>query len=122
MPSTLGSLLVAAALLLRVAMPAGWMPVASSQGIELAPCTGIGPMQMAAMEQPAGRVEHPAAPIHASPCGFDALAEATPPVAAIALPQPPVDYATPVAPRLLAFTRTGVGEPPRPATGPPTSA
>ena len=115
------SLLIAAALVLRVAMPAGWMPVTTAQGVELAPCAGMGPMQMAAMDH-AGHAKSPATPAQTSPCGFDALAEVTAPVAAMVLPPPPVAYTRISEPRRVAFTRTGVGEPPRPATGPPTSA
>lgn len=117
----LGALLVAAALLLRVAIPAGWMPVVSDTGVSAVPCSGMGPMQMAAMKPPVGHGDHPA-PAAPSPCGFDVLALAAPPVAAAAVAVPPAVYQTVAVPRLPGFIRAGIGLPPRPATGPPLSA
>ena len=128
----LGALLLAAALLLRVAVPAGWMPVASAHGIAMEPCSGHGAMAMPDMpgatampDMPGrpGKPGHDPAPAHDMPCGFGAIAETAPPPDAAIAPAPPsrfvgVSLALPAHPR----RGSGLGTPPRPSTGPPATA
>lgn len=135
-----GALLLAAALLLRVAIPAGWMPVAGPDGLVLTICSGTSPMTLpaAAMDHamvgmgPAmagmdhggrhGAADAPAVPAHEQPCPFTALVLAAPPAGPAVLPLPGVAYLAPAEARRAAFLRAGIGAPPRPATGPPLLA
>ncbi|MES2498523.1 MAG: hypothetical protein V4618_20590 [Pseudomonadota bacterium] len=112
---------VAAALLMRLLVPAGWMP-AAERGLAITLCTGAGAQQAWIDEkgnlhqgkQPGeGQADHPcvfggfAALLDVSPFG-DALAGIAP--LAVALP--------PLALTAVAIGR-GLAAPPPPSTGPP---
>lgn len=66
--------LVGLALAMRIAVPAGYMPMFSGKTVAVALCSGYGPMQMAMP----GTVSHPDKPGEhdksAAPCGFSGLA------------------------------------------------
>jgi hypothetical protein len=120
--------LFACALLLRVAIPQGWMPVADAGGWRLTVCDGMGPA--AAMAAMPG-MTHNAHDRHAPPphdqgdhpCTFAGLALVA------ALPDLPPALARPAvravetltAPVRIAIGR-GLAAPPPPATGPPAFA
>lgn len=118
--------LFALVMLVRVLVPAGWMPVADAAGPRLALCDGasMAAMPMPGME-PGG--EHGKAPMHHQgpsdhPCAFAG------PVAAVELPMPaaPVPPAAPrhavTADHLVAGIGHGLAAPPPPPTGPPAFA
>lgn len=118
--------IIAWALVMRVLIPQGWMPVETSDGWRITICTGSGPMQMdmpgmaamKAMHHRSGDQDHGSSD---HPCAFSGLAMALdkPPLPALPLP-------TPVPAILLAalVIAIGVGRglaaPPPPATGPPS--
>lgn len=124
-------LLIAAALLMRAAVPGGWMPDASAHGWRIIPCPGTAPAaehahaampgmahHMPAKSAPA-RHDHPAE----SPCDFAGAAQAASlpdfaPAPSLAPEAPP---AAPVA-RLAAPAVLSLAAPPPPATGPPLRA
>lgn len=116
-------LLLAAALLLRAAVPAGWMPMAGQDGVRIALCTGVGTEFLTLGSD--GRL-HKDAPLPASPrdpCPF-ALAAAhaadVPPT--VALPQPPARLAALLAPALAQAAATARRNLRPPARGPPSLA
>ena len=139
------SLLLAALLcilLARIAVPAGWMPIAAaSGGVVLAPCSGMGiatlpaahampATEMAGMPGMAAHATHHAGdkterhpdPAGDHPCAGAGLAVAlaAPALdlpAALAVPPP----AAPTA-RLTPAIGLGLAAPPPPATGPPRFA
>lgn len=120
-------LLVACALLLRIAVPAGWMPQAQAQGVTLAWCSGMGDAAPAeAKALIAKAIGEKAAPKHKpasdQPCAFAAAAHpvayADPaPLPAPAAHEPVAVHAVPVA-----FPGRGLVAPPPFATGPPLHA
>ena len=76
----LALMLVALALLVRFAVPAGYMPVFSGSTVTIALCSGSGPMKIA-MPGMAGMADHDSSPRDPSehgkgemPCGFAGLA------------------------------------------------
>lgn len=82
--------LAAAALLMKLAIPGGFMPVISQGAIVMELCSGFGP-EHAAMVMPATRGEHgkpDAGDRHDMPCGFGGhwagAMLAAPPIAALA--------------------------------------
>jgi hypothetical protein len=113
--------LFACALLVRLLVPAGWMPAADASGAHLVMCDG------GAAAMPAHGMDHGKAPMHHQgpsdhPCSFAG------PVAAIdtplvAVPLPPVAprYALAIERRAGAVGR-GLAAPPPPPTGPPAFA
>lgn len=115
-------LLVAAALMLRAMLPAGWMPVGEADGIRVALCTGAGPAFVTLTRD--GKV-HKEAPRQAprDPCPFGLLsaqaADIPPPVALAAAPIVPGQVAArlPDAARAV-IRRTALP----PARGPPELA
>lgn len=119
-------LLIVAALLTRSVAPDGWMPVINANGgIEIAVCNGQGPEDTMVLS-PDGKLHHKAPAKGQSgdhPCAFAGLgiADAPPPLLAVAAPA----FATPAIPPLdaerLAPGR-GLAAPPPPATGPPALA
>lgn len=118
----------ACAMLLRFAIPAGWMPVADGSGIRLTICTGMGPMDPAAMAGMAGGRHGLPMPGHGHadgdhPCTFAGLAAA---LVEPLLPPLPAPSAGAAMPRKPAADLVGVGRglaaPPPPATGPPLLA
>lgn len=120
---------LACALLLRLAVPAGWMPVADAHGLRLTLCGGMGPI-----DGPAAPAMHMAGSGHAMPghdghggadhpCTFSALgAFLTGP----ALPPPLLLPSRVSAPRFVQHGVVAVGRglaaPPPPSTGPPLLA
>jgi len=122
----LALLLVACALLLRIAVPAGWMPQASATGLTLSWCADSGRSGPAALGEAkallAKALGKPVAPEHKSGdqlCAFAMAAQPIAPVDALAVPLPqpraePVRHA-----RLEALPGRGLAAPPPLATGPP---
>lgn len=120
-PSSMFWLVLAAALVVRALLPAGWMPVVGAGGIRIELCTGAGPVQ--AVLAPDGTIHPGGQPPPRDPCPI-ALGGAAPfdlPVQAV-LPVPPAMFAEhasvlPVATRLAAWRSLLP-----PARGPPLSA
>ncbi|HVI99242.1 MAG TPA: hypothetical protein VM657_09270 [Sphingomonas sp.] len=127
-------MLFACAMLVRMGMPEGWMPVADAAGAwRITICTGTGPlaaaptmpgMDHARMAMPG--MHHDRAPPHDQgdhPCTFAAigLAAALPDLA-------PAPFIAPVAAQPAAIVRAiaavgrGLAAPPPPQTGPPILA
>ena len=48
----LAALVLLAALLLRIAVPAGFMPMATAQGVKLVPCSGEAPLELPPVSAP----------------------------------------------------------------------
>ncbi|WBO23270.1 hypothetical protein [Sphingomonas abietis] len=130
-PQLLALAIIACALLLRVIVPQGWMPVQTAHGWRITICTGMGPMQTgmapdmaadmaAAMkdahhgsdEQNHGSSDHA--------CAFSSLAMAFdgPPLPALDLPRPSAEDWLVGAAALVSIGR-GLAAPPPPSTGPP---
>ena len=116
--------LFALAMLVRVLVPAGWMPVADAAGSHLALCDGA---SMIATAMPGMKGAKHGAPMHHQgpsdhPCAFAAPA-ATADTPALAVPLPPVsmEHVARAAPRSVAIGQ-GLAAPPPPPTGPPAFA
>lgn len=119
------ALLLAAALLVRALVPAGWMVGSTADGVGLVLCDGLAPetadahagMHHAPADQ--GEPEEPAPDV---PCAFAGLAAAHEPVTPIGLdhPSPATAVVTPILPS--ATPGRGLAAPPPPATGPPALA
>ena len=120
--------LAACALLVRIAVPSGWMPEAHASGVRVVLCNGMGGEQAAqalldkalagtAKHRPA----HPSAPTE--PCAFAAagLAFAAPELPPL-LPPAASDQAAPAPAFALAAIGQGLAAPPPPAIGPPLRA
>ena len=131
-PRMLALALLACALLLRLLVPAGWMPVSDANGVHLTLCSGTGPMTMPSMAAiapsptMAGMSHHmptdqQGAPEH--PCAFANLGLAVAEPGPLAL-LPPVASATlmPAGVALLVSIGRGLAAPPPPPTGPPAIA
>lgn len=121
--------LVACALVLRLLVPAGWMPQTNAAGIALAWCDdsdisgGEAPAEARALlakavEKPAP--EHKPAPDQ--PCAFAAAAQPLAAVDFAPLPPAPAIHAEPLRPALVAVPGRGLAAPPPRSTGPPTLA
>ena len=122
----LALLLVACALLLRVAIPAGWMPATGHDGLlRITLCTGQG--QMEAWVDGDGRI-HDRKPAKSEPktdhpCAFAGLIAPALDAAPVA-PRLPFTRGTGDAPAFAHATVTvgrGLAAPPPPPTGPPVS-
>jgi hypothetical protein len=117
-------LLAAVVLLLRAAVPAGWMPQAEGGELRVALCSGSGPIELILGADGTYHREAPAQPVRHDPCPFGlATAQALDLPTALAI-EPPL-YAQ--APDLLPQARYTV--PPRvhralrpPSRGPPALA
>ncbi len=130
-------LLFACAMLVRAAIPAGWMPIAGAQGFRIIPCSGTGPapaattttMQhaMPGMRHQGSIEHHEQRPEHDGqgpehPCAFAGVTPAIP------VPTPPERLVLVRVP--TAFVSTdgqimvghGLAAPPPPQTGPPPFA
>lgn len=123
--------LLAFALIVKLLVPAGWMPVFGTRGVTLEMCSSYGPPPPAlakAMAQAAHRMaghdkhkQHDKQ-AHDQPCAYAGLsfaaldAEAPTPLVAV-----PVTQALPPAPFTVAIGR-GLAAPPPPSTGPPALA
>jgi hypothetical protein len=114
-------LLIAFALLMRAAVPAGWMPVASANGPTITLCTGLGMVE--AWFDASGKI-HKSAPHHgekeSGACAFSglglALDVAAPPYLPGTIAERP---ASAPATHLADAVGRGLAAPPPPATGPP---
>jgi len=113
--------LFAWALLVRLLVPAGWMPAADAAGPHLVLCDG------GAAAMPAHDMGHGKAPMHHQgpsdhPCSFAGpVAAVETPLAAVPLPQAAPRYAVAAVHRDVAIGR-GLAAPPPPPTGPPAFA
>lgn len=123
-------LLVGCALLLRMAVPAGWMPQIGAGQLTLSWCADSGNSGPAALAEAkallADAIGKPAPEKHEKsgdqPCAFAMAAQPLAPAAPIALPAPlsaaePLPHA-----RLEAAPGRGLAAPPPLATGPPRLA
>jgi hypothetical protein len=114
--------LLALALLLRLVVPAGWMPAAGG-GYAITLCTGAGVSR--AWVDAEGKV-HKGEPGKAAPdhqcvfAGFSAALDAPPLAGALLAPLAAVEALPPLARSAVAIGR-GLAAPPPPATGPPAS-
>lgn len=136
-PRLVALAVLACALLLRVLVPQGWMPVETGQGWRLTPCSGSGPMAMgdpagAALAMPgmrsmAGGKDH-GMPDHGMPdhggdhgCPYASLATALeePVLPTLAVPIP-MQSILPIAAAWMVAIGRGLAAPPPPATGPPS--
>ena len=120
-------LAVGCALMLRILIPAGWMPIADAHGLRIVLCGGTGPVE--AQVDHAAEGHHPAAHHKKSddrtshtdqPCAFAgmALPWTGTDLAALPLPFALAALASPLAAELVAIGR-GLAAPPPPPTGPP---
>lgn len=122
--------LVVCALVLRLLVPAGWMPQANAAGIALAWCDDSGisggeaPAEARALlakaigEKPAP--EHKSTPDQ--PCAFAAAAQPLAAVGFAPLPPAPASHVEPLRPTLVATPGRGLAAPPPRSTGPPSLA
>jgi hypothetical protein len=122
---TLALAVIACALLARLLVPQGWMPVETARGWTLTLCSGSGPMQMGDASAAAMKPMHHGGDDrdHAPgdhPCAFSSLALALdePPLPLLDLPRPLLGAWTAWAGFAVAIGR-GLAAPPPPATGPP---
>ncbi len=115
----LTALLLAAALLARLLVPGGWMPVIDASGaVRVAICTGAGPTTITLHTDPAGQPEAPRDPCPYGLAGAQALAVPPPP----ALPLAPAALALLLLPALLAARLVAWRAMRPPARGPPVFA
>ncbi len=122
-------MLVACALLLRILVPAGWMPVANASGIAFNWCSDSSgsavQLRAAALLSKAVGKEQAPDPAPASdhqPCAFAAAAQPVTGVAAAELAPPPAPDRVAALPRLTAVPGRGLAAPPPLSTGPPLLA
>jgi hypothetical protein len=117
----------ACALLLRLAIPDGWMPAQTAHGWRLTICTGMGPLDsMPAMTMDHGVHRMPAGDHHktaSSICPFSGLGMAmvdpfVPPFAFV----PPIFAAVSTPLHDVVAIGRGLAAPPPPQTGPPVIA
>ncbi|MGI4880998.1 MAG: hypothetical protein ACRYG4_26355 [Janthinobacterium lividum] len=123
MPRALVLVLFACALLVRLAVPTGWMPMVDATGFHVTICTGMGPVDAALAATSHDSHPAPAAPDHAAgdhACPFAALGIATaPPLDLLPVLPATVVVAIGTAAAAVAVGR-GLAAPPPPSTGPPT--
>jgi|SRR5215218_1354648 len=123
-PRLLTMLVLACALFLRVAVPAGWMPSPANGAFAIAPCVSAAPALAHAAEHGGKGSQHDSkGKNHASECsfaplqaGFAAVADSAPVPAALT---PASTVPQQVAARMFA---RGPPAPPPPSTGPPAIA
>lgn len=116
---------LALALLGRLAVPAGWMPVTDAYGTRLTICTGMGPLDAPQHTMPGMAGHH--APgehkqdygDHVCPFAGAALALTEPTLPTLDLPPIAVHDLAPLLHIAVAIGR-GLAAPPPPATGPPS--
>ena len=115
--------LIACAVLVRVLIPAGWMPTTGADGtIRIAICTGMG-AQTAWIDRD-GKL-HREAPSNGhhdpQPCGFGALTLGLDQTPALAIPMPFAAVGVvEMAARQTVSVGHGLAAPPPPSTGPPS--
>jgi hypothetical protein len=120
--------LIACALVLRLLVPSGWMPVANASGVALNWCSGVShavPAEAEAML--ASALGDKTAPKHKpapdQPCAFAAAAQPADTLAALPIVAPPSAQAVaPALPALEVFPGRGLAAPPPLSTGPPSLA
>lgn len=121
--------LVACALVLRLLVPSGWMPVANAGGVALNWCSGVNhavpadaeAMLASALGDKAAPKHKPAPPDQ--PCAFAAAAQPADTLAALPIVAPPsAQAAVPAVPALEIFPGHGLAAPPPLSTGPPRLA
>lgn len=126
-PHRLALAILAGAVLMRVLIPQGWMPVETADGWRITICTGMGPMRMempGAMASAMNAMHH-GQPGHDQggsdhPCAFAGFAMALdePPLPMLDLPRFVAQAWLPVIVATVGIGR-GLAAPPPPATGPP---
>jgi hypothetical protein len=111
-------MLLAAALFLRLLVPAGYMVGSAAGGLALVPCPAVASAPVMARHG-----HHDGSAPHAeAPCPFAALAApALPPADPLALAPPQATYALAPAWLPAETLAPGAAAPPPPATGPPAS-
>ena len=124
----LALLLVACALLLRTAMPAGWMPEANAAGLTLKWCADAGeraaPAEAATLLAKATGKPLPSKPAHSTdqPCPFAAAALPLAAGDAAPLPSPAMAQTAAFVADFPSIPGLGLVAPPPFATGPPLRA
>lgn len=123
LPRHLPFALLALALLVRVIVPAGWMPSASADGLfRITICNGMGAQTAYVDRDGKLHKEVPGGSHHdPQPCGFGALAQAldAPAVAVLAWPPAVVGIVAHAAHDAVTIGH-GLAAPPPPSTGPPS--
>ncbi|WP_025561034.1 hypothetical protein [Sphingomonas sp. UNC305MFCol5.2] len=119
--------LVACALMLRLLVPAGWMPVANAHGVTLNWCSGVSHVVPAEAQAMLATALGDKAPKHKpapdQPCAFAAATHPADTLAALPVVVPPTAEAdAPALPAFLAFPGRGLAAPPPLSTGPPLLA
>lgn len=116
-------LFLAAALLLRGAVPAGWMPTSGQGGVRIALCTGIGAEFLILGSDGKLHKDAPKPTSPRDPCPFalatGSAANATPEVH---LPQPPATLAPLIFAKFAEIALAQRKYPRPPARGPPALA
>lgn len=120
-------LLVLCALLMKAALPAGWMPQASANGLTLGWCSGTThavPTEASALLADAlgkPKSEKPSPDQFSSdqPCAFAAAAQPLASADPLSLVHPATDRSTALYRALPAYPGRGLSAPPPFATGPP---
>lgn len=123
MPRAAVLAVIALALLARLAIPAGWMPMADAHGMRLTICTGMGPLDapdhaMAGMDHKRGDHQQDNGD-HVCPFAGAAMALVEPTLPTLDLPAIALHGETASRPIAVAVGR-GLAAPPPPATGPPS--
>lgn len=113
-------LLLAAALLARALMPAGWMPTVEQDGIRIALCTGYGPVTVVLDREGAPRKDGPQRQSPHDPCPYGvATAQALDLPPALALNLPPAAVAALTGPAVVTARLVAERSLRPPARGPP---
>lgn len=117
------ALVFACALLLRLAVPEGWMPVQNAAGWQLTMCDGMATDAMPAMAMDHGHKapdsDHRKSDMGVCPFAGLGMAMAAPFVPPMLAPAPFLAVAAPLLPGVVAIGR-GLAAPPPPPTGPPS--
>lgn len=122
----LASLVLAAALLGKLLVPGGWMPVqADGHGVRIILCSGDGPLD--AWLDATGKVHKGKLPSDSKgardTCPYGALSAPADLPLVLALPAPALTGPAPQRlPEIAVAVGRGLAAPPPPATGPPHSA
>lgn len=116
-------LLLAAAILLRAGMPAGWMPTSGEDGVRIALCTGMGTQYLVMDSEGGLHQDAPAPQAPRDPCPYAlASAQVTDIPQPGDVPQPPALLAPLHAPGAAAAAATQRRSIRPPARGPPSFA
>ena len=122
LPRHIPLVLIACAMLLRVLIPAGWMPTTGADGMaRISICTGMG-AETAWIDHD-GKI-HKDAPTGShhdpQPCGFGVLGLGLDETPALILPLPAIAAAAALIARQSLSVGHGLAAPPPPSTGPPS--